>query len=131
MDLAAWWQARRWPALLELIDQLPSSSRLNEAIQNDPDQAALIAFARTFREADQDEEEEEPWAPRVSEYDLHAQLLANLTETVGAVLTVLTGKTVPGLPSPRTEVQRMAEELDRLHDQRTGAKFGFTAEDYQ
>lgn len=105
MDLAEWWQRRRWKALLELIDELPAASRLNEAIQNDPEQAKIIA---TIPLGDG-----EDWAPKVRDYDLTAMLLREIREMLASLYQLEhakgSGKRPPAikpLPVPFTEVDR-------------------------
>src|SRR5690625_5754606 len=66
VDLSRWWQQRRWKSLLELIDELPAASRFNEAILNDREFAKEAVAQET---ADRPE-----WAPKISEFDLHAVL---------------------------------------------------------
>lgn len=116
MDLAAWWQARRFVGLLDLIDSLPPDSRLNEAVQNDPEQAELIARARE----EQADDSGSSWSPPVSQYDLHAAMLRELIQSVAqlraAVLAARTGKekTVPTVfPAPVTEVDRAARRMQQ------------------
>lgn len=100
--------------MLELIDQLPSASRLNEAIVNDPEAAEAIARERERVP----EEEREPWAPAVREYDLHAQLLRDTVQALmgvqAAVIASAGGKpkqvTYPG---PRTEIDRAVARINR------------------
>jgi hypothetical protein len=125
VDLAVWWQQRRWRALLELIEQLPPTSRFQEAVYNDPEQARLIAMQREYATEDGDAE---PWSPRLSEYDLHAMLLREIAHNVAAMATQ--GKTGAYLPAPRTEVDRQADQLARLVAQRIGARFGFSPDDF-
>lgn len=103
MDLARWWRDRRWVGLLDLIDQLPAASRFNEAVLNNPEQAELIANRPGSGEK---------WAPRVSEYDLHAVLQRETVQALMAVRAAVIasvggnpGKT-PEFPTPVTEVDR-------------------------
>ena len=119
MDLAEWWRGRRWRALADLIDQLPAASRTQEAILNDPDFAEMIA------QRERDEPAKKPWSPRVRDYDLHAQLLREIRETIVSVRQAVIQTTfdgdgkplkaprVPILPGPETEVDRMKERLSR------------------
>jgi hypothetical protein len=115
VDLALWWRARRFRPLLELVDQLPMASRLNEAVQNDPDQARLIAEAR--QNADPDEGE--PWSPRLAEFDLHAMLLRDVIQALSgvqaAVIAAAGGKPKPPppYPAPVTEVDRAIARANR------------------
>lgn len=111
MDLAAWWQARRWVGLLELIDQLPTSSRLQEAIQDDPEHALLIALERE----EKSDEDRRPWAPRLSEFDLHAMQMNTLIQEVvnlRAAVVRHRKRVPPVFPWPVTEVDRMAARLE-------------------
>ncbi|WP_152203636.1 hypothetical protein [Georgenia thermotolerans] len=129
VDLARWWVDRRWKALLELIDQLPSASRFNEAVQNDPEQAELIALARE-EAADQDTEGE-AWSPRVAEYDLHANLLRDLIQAVlglqAATVAAQGGKPgqVMDYPTPKTEVDRAVARMNLAWAKNMAARFGF------
>ena len=126
VDLAAWYAAGRWVALLDLIDMLPSASRLNEAIVNDPDAARDIAALPT---------PEGEWSPRPSEYTLTHQMLGRLitaTEQVGqAVIAGAGGKPQPVKPFPRpvTEVDRAIEHMEREWTEDLLGQFGFDPED--
>lgn len=126
MDLAVWWRQRRWVGLLELIDQLPAHCRLNEAVQNDPEQARLMALAREY--AQDGDEQPEPWSPPPSEFDLHAMLLREIAHNLAALVTQ--GKTSAYIPAPRTEVDRQVEQIARLHAVSIGARYGFSAADF-
>lgn len=132
VDLAQWWRERRFRALLDLIDQLPHASRLNEAIQNDPEQAEVIARARE-EVADEDRE---PWAPRLADYDLHANLLRDLIQaTIGLRAAVIASaggrsRTVPDYPTPVTEVDKATARLERAWAQGVLQQFGFSPEDF-
>ena len=127
MDLARWWADRRWKALLEMIDELPAASRFNEAVQNDPEQAELIAL---YREQHGDDERE-PWRPRVREYDLHANLLRDAVQALiglrAAVIASAGGKpgAVPEYPTPTTEVDKAAARLEKAWAQGVLTRFGF------
>lgn len=112
MDLARWWQDRRWVGLLELIDQLPAASRFNEAILNDPEFArAAVAHESGDGPA---------WAPKISEFDLHATLLRDVVQTLQgvqvAVIASAGGKPpkVSPYPVPRTALDAAREAL--LHE---------------
>lgn len=132
MDLAVWWRARRWRGLLDLIDQLPAASRLNEAIHNDPEQAERIARARL----EQDPDEAAPWSPRQAEYDLHANLLRDLIQAV-AINTATTVAAAGGkarqpatYPTPVTEVDKATARLERAWAQSVLSRFGFDPGDF-
>lgn len=125
MDLAEWWRARRWRALLELIDQLPTASRTREAIMNDPDEARLIAFHREYGKPG---EKDEPWAPRLSEFDLHAVLLREIAHSIAA----LAGAKSPDyFPGPKTEADRQVEILAQIQTTRIGMRYGFSENDFR
>ena len=122
MDLAAWWQARRWVGLLELIDNLPDASRLKGAIYNDPEQARLIAIQRETADPDR-----ESWSPSVAEYDLHAMLLREVVHNLAALRQE---KNPTYIPAPRTEIDRQAQQLAKAVAVEIGARFGFSPEDF-
>lgn len=128
MDLAEWFRAKRWVALLELIDMLPAASRLNEAIANDPEAAKAIAAAHQGRES-------EPWAPRTSEWDLHATMLSDISNGI-KVLTAATIKAHGGkpgdvkpFPTPKSEIQAAMKAAEREWAVRFAGQFGFSSED--
>jgi len=126
VDLAVWFRARRWVALLELIGQLPQSSRLNEVQLDDPEFAAEIAAAE--RRAEQSGSTRE-WRPKIRDWDLHAQLLREIREAVIAVrsglyettylpvgdgkLRALRAPRTEVLPGPETEADRVKARLSR------------------
>lgn len=110
MDLAVWWQQRRWVGLLELIDELPSASRFNEAVLNDPEFAEAVAARETGSDNKGDE-----WSPRISEFDLHALLLRDVIQGVqgvqAAVIALAGGKPPKQspYPAPRTALDEARE----------------------
>jgi len=127
VDLAAWWRARRWRALLELIEQLPPASRFQEAVHNDPEQARFIAMAREFGPDGDEDDEREPWAPPMSQYDLVAMLLREIAQNTAAAA----GAKKPNyIPTPRTEVDRQVEILRMQHVVSIGSRYGFSPEDF-
>lgn len=128
MDLAEWYRAGRWVALLELLDMLPAASRLNEAIANDPEAAKAIAEAHQGKE-------ETSWAPRTSEWDLTATLLSDISNGI-KVLTAATIKVNGGkpgdvkpFPTPKTEIQAAMKAAEREWAVQFAGQFGFSAED--
>jgi len=135
-DLSLLWRQRRFRALLDLIDQLPSASRLNEAILNDPEQAQLIAEDRERQLQEQGEQARKPWSPRLSEYDLHANLLRDLIQSVlglrAAVIASGGGKPSPitDYPTPATEVDKAMARLERAWAHNVLGQFGFGPEDF-
>jgi hypothetical protein len=126
VDLAEWYAAGRWVALLDYIDGLPSACRLNEAIANDPEAAAEIAAMPTPGEE---------WAPRVAEFDLHAHLLRELLHAVksNGQISIAAAGGKPGevkpFPAPRTQIDRAIEALEREWAESFVGQFGFDATD--
>lgn len=96
MDLGEWWKARRWRALLDLIDLLPPASRLSEARLHNPDEAPALLNARLAADDDS-----RPWSPPVSQYDLHALLLREIANSVAQLGGAQRHDLLPG---PRTAV---------------------------
>lgn len=127
VDLAAWFREKRWVALLELIDGLPSASRLNEAIANDPELAEAIASQP---------EPTEPWSPRVSDYTLTNMLLAQLVNGINALqgTTVAAAGGKPGqikpFPTPRTAIDRVREAQEQQFISDMAGLLGFGPGDF-
>ena len=132
MDLAVWYQAKRWVALLELIDMLPAACRLNEAIANDPESAAHLAQLRIEREQS---EEASEWAPRISEFDLTAVLLREILHAVKGLrqVSIAAAGGKPGdeapFPGPMTLIDRAQAELERAWTEEFVQQFGFDPDD--
>ena len=126
MDLAEWYAAGRWVALLELIDNLPTACKLNEAIANDPEAAAQLAEAP--RSAD-------PWSPRVSEFDLTATILREILHAIKGLrqVSIAAAGGKPGeekpFPAPYTEIDRAIAAAERSWAEAFVGQFGFTADD--
>lgn len=126
MDLAEWYAAGRWVALLEYIDMLPSASRLNEAISNDPERARELASQPVSTEK---------WTPRVSEYGLMAimgrEVLAELSALRGTLVAVNGGtpKQSKPFPAPVTEIDRARAALETEFVEELAGLFGFTPDD--
>ena len=126
MDLAEWYAAGRWVALLDFIDGLPSACRLNEAIVNDKEAAEQIAAMP---------KPDEEWAPSVSEYDLTAHLLREILHAVKGLrqVSIAAAGGNPGaekpFPAPRTEIDRAIAELERQWAESFVGQFGFDASD--
>lgn len=125
-DLGDWLRSERWSALVDLIDQLPSACRVNEAIAQD-DEAAdeLVAML------DDSESEGPDWSPRVAEFDLTNTMLAQLINEVkllGQTIIASNGgkaKKIKPFPTPRTAIDRARERQDTDMFYRMQAKFGF------
>ena len=126
MDLAEWYAAGRWVALLDYIDMLPSACRLNEAIANDKEYAAHLA---TLPKSDTE------WSPRVSEFGLKEHLLRDLLHEVRNLkqVTIAAAGGRPSeekpFPAPRTEIERAIADADRQWAESFVGQFGFSAED--
>ncbi len=130
VDLPVWLSQRRYRAVLELIDGLPSASRLREAIFNDPVEAERILANRRrdrdrefkaslFIQGDVPAVDDEPddvvpdpvWRPRMSEWDVTAVQLASLDarlqQVTNTIASANAGKqqgSVSPFPAPRTLV---------------------------
>lgn len=131
MDLAEWVAAKRWVALLELIDNLPTACRLNEAIANDPEAAAELAAARL----DSEQESADPWSPRVSEFDLTATMLREILHAIKALkqVSIAAAGGKPGeekpFPAPFTEIDRAIKAAERSWAEAFVGQFGFSPDD--
>lgn len=111
VDLAVWWRERRWAGLLELIDELPAASRFNEAVLNDRE------FAKEVVAQESENREDAPeWAPKISEFDLHATLLRDVIQALqgvqAAVIAAAGGKPpkIIPYPAPKTALEEVRQE---------------------
>jgi len=126
VDLADWYAAGRWVALLELIDNLPTACRLNEAIANDPEAAAQLAAVPPSAD---------PWAPRVSEFDLQATILREILHALKGLkqVSIAAAGGKPGeeapFPAPYTEIDRAIKAAERSWAEAFVGKFGFSPDD--
>ena len=126
VDLAEWYAAGRWVALLDFIDMLPGACRLNEAIANDPEVARELA--RMPRP-------EGEWAPRVSEFDLNAHLLRELiheTKQLKQATIAASGNKPPPekpIPGPKTALDAAMAAAEREWAVDFVQQFGFDAAD--
>jgi hypothetical protein len=130
VDLAGWYAAKRWVGLLELIDNLPTACRFNEAIADDPEMAAHLAELRLSATDDA-----EPWSPRISEFDLQAVMMQALISEIKALRQTLLsvngnkpGEETP-FPSPRTEIDRAIASAERSWAEAFVGQFGFAPDD--
>lgn len=127
VDLAEWYAAGRWVALLDLIDGLPTASRYNDAIVNDPEFAAELAKLP---------EPAEKWAPRTSEFDLnavHNTQIIDLLKAINHTLLAVNSTSTPTPPEP-TPRPHSALEKATMAQQRQDAvdflgQFGFDETD--
>ncbi|QCB97117.1 hypothetical protein E5206_09390 [Arthrobacter sp. PAMC25564] len=130
MDLAEWYAGKRWVGLLELIDNLPTACRLNEAIANDPETAAHLAELRLSAPDDA-----EPWSPRISEFDLNITMLREILHAIKGLrqVSIAAAGGKPGeetpFPAPYTEIDRAIEAAERNWAEMFVGQFGFDADD--
>jgi hypothetical protein len=126
VDLAEWYAAGRWVALLEYIDMLPSACRLNEARVNDKEEAALLAALP---------KPEREWAPGVAEFDLHAHILRDVVNEIRSLIavTLAVAGNKPGevkpFPAPFTEIDRAIQAAERNWAESFVSQYGFDAAD--
>lgn len=130
--MAALVHAGRWAAALDYIDGLPSASRLNEAIMNDPETAGYLAQLSM----EQDAEGRDSYAPRLSEWDIHATLQREIVDGIKALratmIALKRGKPgdVKPFPAPKTAVEAAKKEAERRWAVDFGAQLGFSPEDF-
>lgn len=116
--------------MLELIDNLPTACRLNEAIANDPEAAATLAELR-LNTAD----DAEPWAPRISEFDLTATMLREILHAIKGLraVSIAAAGGKPSeetpFPAPYTEIDRAIAAAERSWAEAFVGQFGFTPDD--
>ena len=112
--------------LLDYIDQLPTNSRLNEAIVNDPSLARQLAMRPKPKD---------PWSPRITEYDLHAMMTAQMISILqgiqGAVIASGGGKPKKPkpFPSPVTAVDKARKEYETEFALEIASMVGFSESD--
>lgn len=126
MDLADWYAGGRWIGLLDLIDGLPSASRLNEAIANDPEQAKILARMP---------ESSSEWSPRAAEFGLTEHMLREVIHELSALrqVTIAAHGGKPGevrpFPAPKTALPAAIEAAEREWASEFIQKFGFSPGD--
>jgi hypothetical protein len=112
LDLGEEWRARRWRRLLNLIDQLPRTSRYVEALSEDDELAAQVAQRPT-----------ELGPPRrlMSEWSADVELLSTLCDLTGQLIQVTVarggGQARPIRPMPRP-VTALQRARDRQRQQK-------------
>lgn len=110
VDLVELWQTRRWRALVQLIDQLPPTSRTQVAQAEDHD------LARDLVKAGLVPDEPPEWTPPLREYDTVAAILQQILDTLaGANYQRAQGKGSKPKPSPRpvTAIEKARKQLDQ------------------
>lgn len=112
--------------MLELIDNLPTACRLNEAIANDPEAARELASMP---------DPADPWSPKVSEFNLTANLLREILHALKGLrqVSVAAAGGKPGqekpFPAPYTEIDRAIKAVEREFTEDIVRRFGFDASD--
>lgn len=130
MDLAPWYAQGRWVGLLDLIDGLPSASRLNEAIVNDPEAAEHLAAQRLASKGKGGD-----WSPSVHEFTLEHHMLreviSQLTSLRQVMIAANGGKPKPEkpFPAPVTGIDRAIERMEREWTEDILGQFGFDSTD--
>lgn len=101
MDLSLFYQRRRYVALLDLIDQLPRTSRYFEAMSKDPE---FIQARLEIEESRSDDEEDNApeWHPSITEFGLTEQLLRELLHSIqeGNMIAMRAAGGKPPKPKP-------------------------------
>lgn len=126
MDLAEWVAAHRYKGLLELIDQLPSTSRYYEALTNHPEYAEQLA---------QLPEPEDPWAPRQSEFGLTEYILSSLDDRLQHIASILIKSNggSPGdfrpFPRPKSAIEEARRRAEVEWAKEFIQLFGFSPDD--
>ncbi|GAA4923477.1 hypothetical protein [Nesterenkonia rhizosphaerae] len=109
MDLGLWWKNRRWKALLELIEQLPNSSRTWEARLNDEEEAELILDSIEKREAEEGPQPQNVIAVR--EYDRNAMQLEDVKQLLSSLInTVRSAIGAKPVPHQRLKAETLLDE---------------------
>lgn len=93
MDLREWLTPDRGKALLDLIDECPTACRWREAYFQDD----AAAWERVEAEENGliERAEAQKWRPRLSEYDLDAELLSQIRDVLGGIATSLGSRYKP------------------------------------
>lgn len=114
MDLGAWWKARRWKALLDLIDLLPQHTRLAEAKLSNPDEARRM-LEEQHRRAQRDgvsTDDDAAWTPPLYGYDTQSHFLREIRNFLAAFVFE---KQFDAVPPPRTALDEQ-RALRREHE---------------
>lgn len=106
VDLGQWWSQGRYKAILDTLDRRPAASLLTEAIYTDPDNAQVLLDERQRLKG-----KHSRWSPRISEFDLHTELLA---KQINDFRSLNGAKQWELIPSPETA----ADVLERLQRER-------------
>ena len=106
--------------MLELIDQLPRTSRLWAARVNDPEEARIIA-------AQLEAQGEKDYSPSLVEFDLKADQNAQIIDLLQILIRNMGGGKgdIKPFPRPVTEVHREQERREREWTVDLLGKLGF------
>lgn len=116
-DLAVLWKQRRWQYLLDIIDRLPRTSALAEAMAEDEQLAdRMLARADTDTNAPR-----RPPSRRVSEYSAEVELLSALLDRVGEVVQAVAAS-AGAKPRKVTPAPRPVTAMERARTRRAKAK---------
>jgi len=102
--MAELWKTRRWRFLLDLIDQLPRHSRYSEAQADDEELADAII--RSSRELP-------AYKVRLAEFDAVREELMVVSDRLGTLISMKSGKPLPPRPRPVTAIERARERQRR------------------
>jgi hypothetical protein len=103
-DLVELWAARRWRHLIELVSQLPQTSRLTDALVNDPDYAQGVVDVLDYRDPDSDDADETSGPSSVRGETPEVQVLRDVYDLL---LGIVGGK--GKYPRPITAVDRIRQ----------------------
>lgn len=99
---------------------------------NDPATAEYLAQLSI----EQGEEDRDSYAPRLSEWDIHATLQREMVDSIKSLIavTVRVAGGTPGdvkpFPAPRTAIEAAKKEAERRWAVDFGAQLGFSPEDF-
>lgn len=132
IDIASLFAQRRYVYLLDLIDGLPTNSRLAAAMLNDPEFAEEMAKQQLER----DDEKQDPWTPAFESFGMGEQLLAQIFDGIQALQATQVaaaggkpGKPTP-FPRPVTEVEKAKRRLQDNSARDLMNAFGITLNNY-
>ncbi len=117
LDLATEWRSRRWRRLLNLIDQLPRTSRYAEAMAQDDRLAEQLIRSRAQEPPGKTRRRMSDWSVQVELLTAILNRLGELTQAV-AVLGGAKPKKVSSAPVPLTAFDR-ARERERARKHRS------------
>lgn len=136
MDLSDFYQRKRYRSLMQLIDQLPRTSRYYEAMTKDPEFIqARLELESVQDEAPDDEETGDSWHPSTTEFGLTEQLLRELLHSVqeGNMIAMQAAGGKPPkpkpFPAPLDPLEVARADADIEYAVRQAEMFGFKRSD--